>query len=190
MVFGSKNSIEVVDGLIASKHLTVFEAPIVQAYIRYHWRTARKFFCVEAFLFLIYLFSLSIHAVVLRNSTASVIVVLILSLVQLGQELWQGIGQGCKEYFSDKWNIIDYFSLLSVWAYCIFYLADIYIDVRLWLLTFSLFQLWLKCFSYTRLFASNRLFIRNFSDLFRDIMPFLGFMALYTLGLSVIYFGA
>ena len=46
MVFGSKNSIDVVDGLIDSKHLTVFESPIVQAYIRYHWRTARKFFCV------------------------------------------------------------------------------------------------------------------------------------------------
>lgn len=139
MVFGSSNSIDLVDGLIASNHLSVFEAPIIQAYIRYHWRTARKFFCVEAFLFIIYLLTLSIHAVVLRDKTWSVVLVLILSLVQLAQEMWQGIGQGFNEYFSDKWNIIDYFSLLSVWAYCIFYLADLFKESGLWLLTFSLF---------------------------------------------------
>lgn len=66
-------------------------------------------------------------------------IVFILSLVELAQEMWQGIGQGLKEYFSDQWNIIDFISLLSVWTYCIFYFTNMQKEARLWLLTLSLF---------------------------------------------------
>ena len=68
---------------------------------------------------------LSLHSVVFREQEWSVVVILVLSLVQLTQELWQAGGQGFKNYFTDIWNLIDNFSLLSVWLYCGFYLADI-----------------------------------------------------------------
>ncbi len=100
------------------------------------------FFCIEAFNFLIYLLMLSLHAVVLREHAWSIAFVLLLSFVEFTWEVWQGIAQGFRTYFSDMWNLIDYFSLISVWLYCGFYLADILHESRLWILALSLLQLW------------------------------------------------
>lgn len=88
------------------------------------------------------------------------------------------------------WNLVDYFSLMSIWFYCIFYLTDVLIDVRLWLLTFSLLQLWWKSFSYTRFSNSNRFFIHNFVNILVDIGAFLGFMLIYTIAFSVVFFAS
>ena len=88
------------------------------------------------------------------------------------------------------WNIIDYFSLLSVWLYCGFYLSDIYLTARVWLLTLSLLQLWWKSFSYTRFSYANRFFISNFANIIVDIGAFLGFMVIYTIAFSVIFFAS
>ncbi len=163
---------------------------MIQAYIRYKWRCGRVFFCVEAFNFIIYLLFLSLHAVVFRDESWSVVIVLLLSLIQVSWEVWQGVGQGCRTYFSDVWNLIDYFSIISVWLYCAFYLTDKFLDLRVWLLTLSLLQLWWKSFSYTRFSNSNRFFIRNFANMLVDISAFLGFMIVYTIAFSVIFFAA
>lgn len=88
------------------------------------------------------------------------------------------------------WNWVDYFSILSVWLYCIFYLADILHGARLWLLTFSLLQLWWKSFFYTRFSNSNRFFIHNFVNILADIGAFLGFMLIYTIAFAVVYFAS
>lgn len=155
----------------------MLNSPAIQQYIRYKWRTGRIFFMIEGLNFFFYLFFVSIHVIRFRDDPWNVVMMIILSCLQLAQEIWQLVGQG-RKYLKDPWNWFDLLGIIFIWIYGILFSSNQSEEARLFILAMLTSQIWWKTFSYTRLSRSNRFFIRTISRTFIDLKSFFQFMVI------------
>lgn len=187
--FGSRESIEFLDGLLDSPHVEIFNSLAIQNYIRYMWKGAKIWFLFESIGFTLYLLFLSMHAVFTRGSSWNVVVILSFSLTQACEQIWQRAGQK-RKYFCKLVNIVHMTGVVSVWTYGAFHFLGAYEEIRIVLLTYSTALIWWKTFSFTRFKQANRFFIRTVGVTFLNIRAFLSFMLLYVIAFAVIFFAA
>ncbi len=173
MAYGSAKSVEFLNSLEVCRINDIFKVPVLQAFINYKWRQARRFLFAEATLHLCFLLSFNVVAVSpsARHSLLACGLTSIFILVFAIRELLQLLSLRC-HYFLDPWNYPDLGMLLFT-LLALFPPPGVGHEGESWLFVIAVLLVWTRLLSYFRLWGRTRHLIRAITETISDMVPFL-----------------
>lgn len=172
--------------LYETKDLEVFEAPLMQIFIRERWKGARNYFYCNAILFMISLILLFWHSAFYRDW----LILVPLAIIQIWMLLVEVLEMMDKKcgYFMEFWNWFDLSRILLTFVYCaIVAIGSVNQEVQSDFLTMlNLFQT-LRTFYIFFIFASMRVLLRIIIEIVKDMSSFFVFVTLSTLLLGMLF---
>ena len=188
-VIGSENSIRYLESLVNSPNSSIFTTQFVKDFVLYKWKYVKWLLIPQAFLYLIYIITLSYYLIEYKgeNSQSLVIKILFLSIALSLYEVFQ-MFLTKSLYFTDVWNYIDMARSVCCFIYCFFSLIAFDDQITKQILVSVTFLSMLRGISYFRLFDETRYMINLLNEVFKDMTSFLILLFYSTFSFALIYF--
>ena len=178
---GSNDSLNFLRSLYATKNEDTYKTRFVQTILDYKWSRVRIILIIQSLVFALYLFLLSLYAILddkafIYSAFALNIILIIYEVVQLSVSP--------SDYIKDAWNLIDV--TLRVVMTVVFVRSISSLDSQKNLMGFTVFVSWVRGIAYFRIISYTRYYIRLINHVIYDIIPFITIFLYSTLAFSII----
>ncbi|OMJ78802.1 hypothetical protein SteCoe_21330 [Stentor coeruleus] len=181
---GTYGSIYFLKSLLDCSNPEIFRSAIVQEYLQCKWRKIKPAQYTLGFIYISYLILLGLHIVVLLESKAFLLLLIIVHVVLVLYEVLQ-VATDFGDYWRSTWNVLDQMRSISFSFYAIMAWKGNYnTDILLAVLIFS----WTRGISCFRMFDETRYMVRLIIQVIVDITTFFFILFYATLAFAFVYY--